>query len=219
METIIAAIQNTPIPTILILAGLLFLLLGFVTKLGGIVEVSPEQKRLAFPIGLLVLAIGLLLNFIPTNDHEIPEQHTKSEADSTAPPKSTVPPTPAVVKTQAPASPKQEVKVQDVAVAHETKPPIENATTNRTRWLTFDFPPPNGGLLVYTITPDGDPACASYDGANCLWGLVYDQVDFKRLKTLVCGEGHRAKWGVTGYEDPKHWCNLAVQTSKVKPAN
>ncbi len=27
--------------------------------------------------------------------------------------------------------------------------------------------------------------------------------------SLVCGEMHRARWGVTGYEDPKHWCNLA----------
>lgn len=62
METFLNAIQKTPLPTILILAGLLFLLLGFVTKIGGIIEVSPEQKRWTIPIGLLVLAIGLVLN-------------------------------------------------------------------------------------------------------------------------------------------------------------
>lgn len=63
MEPFFNAIQKTPLPTILILAGLFFLLLGFVTKIGGIIEVSPEQKRWTIPIGLLVLTIGLVLNF------------------------------------------------------------------------------------------------------------------------------------------------------------
>lgn len=63
METFLNTIQKTPLSTILILAGLLFILLGFVTKLGGIIEVSPEQKRWTIPTGLLVLAIGLVLNF------------------------------------------------------------------------------------------------------------------------------------------------------------
>jgi hypothetical protein len=68
MESIILAIQNTPIPTVLILAGLFFILLSFVTKLGGFIEVSPEQKRFSTPIGLLVLTIGLILSFIPTRN-------------------------------------------------------------------------------------------------------------------------------------------------------
>jgi G3E family GTPase len=83
------------------------------------------------------------------------------------------------------------------------------AATLRARWPAYNFPPPNGGLLVYTIMPDGNPACASYDGGGCLWGLTYDQIDFNRLKPLACGEQHRARWGVTGYENLKHWCNLA----------
>jgi hypothetical protein len=82
----------------------------------------------------------------------------------------------------------------------------------RARWPSYNFPPPNGGLLVYTIMPDGNPACASY-GGGCLWGVSYDQIDFKRVKPLVCGEEHRARWGVTGYENLKHWCNLAKRLS------
>ena len=85
----------------------------------------------------------------------------------------------------------------------------DRAAAQRARWPSYNFPPPNGGLLVYTIMPDGNPACASYDGGGCLWGLTYDQIDFKRLRPLVCGEEHRARWGVTGYENLKHWCNLA----------
>ncbi|GEM_PF-2027952 len=83
------------------------------------------------------------------------------------------------------------------------------AAAQRARWPSYNFPPPNGGLLVYTIMPDGNPACASYNGAGCLWGVTYDQLDFRRMKPLICGAEHRARWGTTGYEDPRHWCSLA----------
>ncbi len=63
METVIKAIQSTPIPNLLIIAGLFILILAFVTKIGGIIEVSAEQKRWAIPTGLLLLTIGLILNF------------------------------------------------------------------------------------------------------------------------------------------------------------
>jgi hypothetical protein len=85
----------------------------------------------------------------------------------------------------------------------------ERAATQRARWPSYNFPPPNGGLLVYTIRPDGNPACASYDASGCLWGVKYDQLDFRRMRPLVCGAEHRARWGTTGYEDPRHWCSLA----------
>jgi trypsin-like peptidase len=77
------------------------------------------------------------------------------------------------------------------------------------RWRTGEFPPPNAGLLVFTIMFDGNPACASYNGSGCLWGVAYEKIDWSRIQPLVCGDAHRAKWGVSGYEDPKHWCNLA----------
>jgi len=90
----------------------------------------------------------------------------------------------------------------------------ERATAaQRARWSSYNFPPPNGGLLVYTIRSDGNPVCASYDGGRCLWGHTYDQIDFNRLRPLACGEEHRAKWGLTGYENLKHWCNLARRIS------
>jgi hypothetical protein len=75
-------------------------------------------------------------------------------------------------------------------------------------WQYRYFPPPNGGWLAFTII-DGNPACASYNGSACLWGQARNQIRFDRVEPLVCGADHRAKWGVTGYEDTKHWCNLA----------
>jgi hypothetical protein len=165
MMEVITAIQNTPIPTILILGGLLFILLGFVTKLGGIIEVSTEQKRLAIPVGLLVLTIGLLFRYIPSE------------------------------------------------ISPNTTSDREKPNKDLLHWSSYQFPPPNGGLLFFTIMPDGNPACASYDGGNCLWGNTYDQIDFGKLKPLVCGAEHRTRWGVTGYENPQHWCNLALKVS------
>ena len=74
-----------------------------------------------------------------------------------------------------------------------------------------EFPAPNAGLLAYTITREGDPACASYDGRSCLWGVAEADLDFSRIKPLACGEPHRRLYGETGYENPRHWCNLALR--------
>ena len=96
----------------------------------------------------------------------------------------------------------------------ETRPAPDDAEAraaaeHRARWPYYEFPEPNGGLLVFSILPDGNPACASYDGENCLWGVKYDDIDFRKVKPMVCGEEHRARYGVTGYEDSRHWCSLA----------
>jgi hypothetical protein len=88
---------------------------------------------------------------------------------------------------------------------------IGNTAFAGERWQEATFPPPNGGRLVFTIMKDGNPACASYDGKNCLWGQSIGDIDFTRVRPLVCGAAHRQLYGVTGFEDPNHWCNLALQ--------
>jgi hypothetical protein len=69
-------------------------------------------------------------------------------------------------------------------------------------WQERCFP---DGCLFFKII-HGNPACATYNARQCLRGLKEDQIDFTRVKPLICGAAHRAVWGVTGYEDPKHWC-------------
>ena len=96
------------------------------------------------------------------------------------------------------------------AAANETEEKrLKDSAAAPAHWESYRFPPPNGGLVVYRIMPDGNPACASYDGGRCLWGMTREEIDFTRVKPLVCGEEHRARFGVTGYENHKHWCNLA----------
>lgn len=58
---IIDALEDTPIPTILIFAGLFFIFLAFVSKVGGVIEVQPAQQKWSAPIGLALLAFGLVL--------------------------------------------------------------------------------------------------------------------------------------------------------------
>ena len=88
------------------------------------------------------------------------------------------------------------------------------------RWQEGAFPPPNGGHLVFAVTADGNPACASYDAASCLWGSKLADIDFSKVKPLVCGAAHRRLYGVTGFEDPRHWCSLARgdRTAQKAPA-
>jgi uncharacterized protein YgiM (DUF1202 family) len=62
MEAIIKAIQNTQTPKLLIVVGLFILVLAFLTKIGGVIEVSQEQRRWAIPIGGFLLILGLILN-------------------------------------------------------------------------------------------------------------------------------------------------------------
>ena len=90
-------------------------------------------------------------------------------------------------------------------------------------WREDVFPPPNGGRLVFSIAGDGNPACASYDGQSCLWGQSMGDIDFSRVRPLVCGAYHRKLYGVTGFEDANHWCSLAkrrtaTQTTPVTPS-
>jgi hypothetical protein len=102
-------------------------------------------------------------------------------------------------------------------IAAEKAAEADRAAAERARpvWgRAYNFPAPNGGLAVFRIMADGNPACASYNAASCLWGVTYDQLDLPRLRPLVCGDAHRARWGVTGYEDPKHWCSIARRLAR-----
>jgi hypothetical protein len=86
--------------------------------------------------------------------------------------------------------------------------PANAVSLDPDRYRCRYFPPPNGGDVCFTID-SGNPACASYNGRDCLWGVSKDQIDFSKLHPLVCGGNHLKAYGVTGFEDPKHWCSLA----------
>lgn len=81
---------------------------------------------------------------------------------------------------------------------------------------------PNVNVPV-RIMPDGNIACMSTNGKDCLWSTdtkgCYGSIDSYRedstkyVNPLVCGAAHKEKYGNTGYDyldaDGKagsHWC-------------
>jgi len=68
------------------------------------------------------------------------------------------------------------------------------------------------------LNPQGDPECLASDGLNCMWGSVSCSTattvtpTISTIVPLVCGNGHYAAYGITGYQDPAHWCYKTVQT-------
>ena len=65
MESVVAALKDTPIPTILVIAGIAFLLLAIAGQVAGRIAVAPERQRWAALIGGGLLTIGLALHIVP----------------------------------------------------------------------------------------------------------------------------------------------------------
>jgi len=61
MEKVIIEIARTPLPTILVMAGILFLFLAIVGKLGTSAVISPERQKAAQILGSLLLLGGVIL--------------------------------------------------------------------------------------------------------------------------------------------------------------
>jgi hypothetical protein len=100
MESVIKALKDTPIPTIMVVAGIVFLLLSIAGQLAGRITVPPERQRQATIIGCLLVMVGVALHVVPPRlippepqgvPAPTPPQPTSKEDQppqtSTAPPK------------------------------------------------------------------------------------------------------------------------------------
>lgn len=61
----VVALKDTPIPTILVVAGIAFLLLSIAGHLAGKIVVPPERQRWAGAIGAVLTILGIALYVIP----------------------------------------------------------------------------------------------------------------------------------------------------------
>lgn len=64
MDDILSAISVTPLPTILVIAGILFLFLAIVGKFGANIAVDPKKQRFAGMLGSVLLVGGVALYFL-----------------------------------------------------------------------------------------------------------------------------------------------------------
>ncbi len=62
---ILLAINNTPLPTVLVVGGMLFIALAVGSQIGGRIELPAERQRAAGFLGILLLLIGIGFYFIP----------------------------------------------------------------------------------------------------------------------------------------------------------
>lgn len=75
-------VQGTPVPTILIVAGIFFLFLSIAGGFSGKINVPPARQKLAAIVGGIMLAIGLGMYFVPVNDTAKSDGETATQAPS-----------------------------------------------------------------------------------------------------------------------------------------
>ena len=70
VEEIRAAVADTPLPNILVIAGIVFLILSVAGKITAHLVVPEARKKQSMVLGLVLLAAGLALNFMPAEKSE-----------------------------------------------------------------------------------------------------------------------------------------------------
>jgi hypothetical protein len=91
MNDVFGAIKDTPLPTILVLAGIVFWLLAIAGSLAGKITVQPGQQRTASLVGTVLIVLGLALYFAPAHD---PQSETPIPKSADAKPQLTAAPKP-----------------------------------------------------------------------------------------------------------------------------
>jgi hypothetical protein len=78
--------KDTPIPTILVVSGILFLLLSVADQFAGKISINPARQRLAVVIGSVLIVLGIGLYILPraiTPQSWVPDKiENESEKDS-----------------------------------------------------------------------------------------------------------------------------------------
>ena len=82
---VITALKDTPVPTILIICGVLFLLLAVASKFAGRIEVPPARQKWAGLIGVFLLISGLVLYIVPPATSVISSTPTSTATPTLSP--------------------------------------------------------------------------------------------------------------------------------------
>ena len=102
MTDIIKAIVDTPIPTMLVVAGILFLLLSVADKVSAHLTIQDSRKKQALLLGILLLAGGVGLSLQPRGEAD---RAALAEATAAAPPEAATAATPAATVAAPAATP------------------------------------------------------------------------------------------------------------------
>lgn len=75
-------IKDTPVPTLLIVAGIVFLFLSIVPKIGDRINVSSKNQKSSMIIGVVLLLLGIGLYLLPADDPPTPITASSTETGS-----------------------------------------------------------------------------------------------------------------------------------------
>jgi hypothetical protein len=114
MESVFAALKETPIPTILVIPGIAFLLLSMAGQLIGHITVPPERQRWAAVTGGALLMVGIGLHVIPQVWPSAPGTRNVPISRSSTPPTEEQSPSPATALPRAPLPLKSDVGTPSV---------------------------------------------------------------------------------------------------------
>ena len=81
MIEILKTLKDTPIPSILVIGGILFLLLSFVRKVGSNIELEPTKAWLVGIIGIVLLCSGVGLYLIPAVQNPLAVNPSETQSD------------------------------------------------------------------------------------------------------------------------------------------
>jgi PAN domain-containing protein len=86
MQEVLSTLKDTPLPTILAVSGIFFILLSIASQLSGRITVDPSQRKWALLAGsvLVVLGVGLYLGgtLIPRSGSRSSEMQVTYEPDT-----------------------------------------------------------------------------------------------------------------------------------------
>jgi hypothetical protein len=125
MTSVWTALKETPIPTILVVAGIVFLLLSVAGQLAGRIAVAPERQRWAAAIGGGLFVIGVALHVVPQTKQRPSETEETSTSRPSTPPTKGPRPQPSDVSSSPPPS----TPGSSIQAATEDKEPNNDITT------------------------------------------------------------------------------------------
>jgi len=70
MNDLVRALQETPLPTILVIAGIFFLFLSIAGGLAGKINIPPNRQKISSIFGILLLVVGLAIHLIPAQNRQ-----------------------------------------------------------------------------------------------------------------------------------------------------
>jgi len=80
MDDLFGAIHDTPLPTVLVVAGVIFWVLAVAGSIAGKVRVEPGRQRAAAVVGSVLIALGLVLYVVPGHrQHQDKKDGAKSD--------------------------------------------------------------------------------------------------------------------------------------------